>query len=150
MTGCVRRSSSGASSRKAYGRAFSAWAANGEGAVRLLGFDGNRMLLEHAGERHLLDDLNTYGDSAATEIAAEAMARLFAPSDRPVPGDLQPLRERFASLFKRAEGDRAAGEHERRPRETLTAHSAAPPPQDATRDSGVGHGDVNPWVASMA
>jgi streptomycin 6-kinase len=91
------------------GAHFLAWR-NGEGAVRLLGFDGNRMLLEYAGERHLLDDLNTYGDSAATEIAAEAMARLFAPSDRPVPGDLQPLRERFASLFKRAEADRAAGE----------------------------------------
>jgi streptomycin 6-kinase len=91
------------------GAHFLAWR-NGEGAVRLLGFDGNRMLLEYAGERHLLDDLNTYGDSAASEIAAEAMARLFAPSDRPVPGDLQPLRERFASLFKRAKADRAAGE----------------------------------------
>jgi len=75
------------------GAHFLAWR-NGEGAVRLLGFDGNRMLLEYAGERHLLDDLNTYGDSAATEIAAEAMARLFAPSDRPVPV----ICSRFASV----------------------------------------------------
>lgn len=91
------------------GAHFLSWR-NGEGAVRLLGFDGNRMLLEYAGERHLADDLNRHGDSAATEIAAEVMARLFAPSDRPVPGDLQPLRERFASLFKRAKADRVAGE----------------------------------------
>jgi streptomycin 6-kinase len=91
------------------GAHFLSWR-NGDSAVRLLGLDGNRMLLEYAGERHLLDDLNTYGDSAATEIAAEAMARLLAPSDRPVPGDLQPLRDRFASLFKRAKADRAAGE----------------------------------------
>ncbi len=87
------------------GAHFLSWR-NGEGAVRLLGFDGNRMLLEYAGERHLADDLNTHGDSAATEIAAEVMARLFAPSDRSVPGDLQPLRERFANLFKRAKANR--------------------------------------------
>src|ERR671919_1582103 len=55
---------------------------NGDGAVKLLGFDGNRMLLEYAGERHLADDLNMYGDGVATEIAAEVMARLFAPSGR--------------------------------------------------------------------
>jgi streptomycin 6-kinase len=81
---------------------------NGDGAVKLLGFDGNRMLLEYAGERHLADDLNMYGDGVATEIAVEVMARLFAPSGRPIPRDLQPLRERFASLFKRAKADRDA------------------------------------------
>lgn len=89
------------------GAHFLSWR-NGEGAVRLLGLDGNRMLLEYAGERHLVDDLNTYGDSATTEIAAEVMARLFATSDIPIPSDLQPLRERFASLFKRAKADRYA------------------------------------------
>jgi streptomycin 6-kinase len=90
------------------GAHFLSWR-NGEGAVRLLGLDGNRMLLEYAGERHLADNLNTHGDGAATEIAAEVMARLLAPSDRPIPGDLQPLRKRFASLFKRAKTDCAGG-----------------------------------------
>lgn len=90
------------------GAHFLSWR-NGEGAVKLLGFDGNCMLLEYAGERHLVDDLNAHGDGAATEIAAEVMAQLFAPSSLPVPGDLQPLRERFASLFKRAKADRTAG-----------------------------------------
>ncbi|WP_353641856.1 aminoglycoside phosphotransferase family protein [Mesorhizobium sp. WSM2239] len=90
------------------GAHFLSWR-NGDGAVKLLGFDSNKMLLEYAGERHLVDDLNTYGDSVATEIAAEVMARLFAPSDLPIPGDLQPLRERFKSLFQRAKADRDAG-----------------------------------------
>lgn len=81
----------------------------GHGAVHLLDRDGNRMLLEYAGERHLSDDLAADGDRAATEIAAEVMARLHEPSSHPVPGDLQPLRERFDSLFAKAAADREAG-----------------------------------------
>ena len=38
------------------------------------------------------------------------MARLFSPSKHPAPPDLQPLRTRFASLFKKAKADRDAGE----------------------------------------
>ena len=90
------------------GAHYLAWR-NGEGAVRLLGFDGNRMLLEYAGERHLADDLVAHGDNAATEIAAEMLERLFSPSDTPFPADLQPLRERFAGLFGKAQADRDTG-----------------------------------------
>jgi streptomycin 6-kinase len=53
--------------------------------------------------------LSEIEDDAATEIAAEIMARLFSPSDRDFPADLQPLRERFSSLFNKAGNDRAAG-----------------------------------------
>lgn len=81
----------------------------GHGAVRLLDRDGNRMLLEYAGERHLSDDLAAAGDRAATEIVAEVMAWLHAPSSHPVPGDLQPLRLRFDSLFAKAAANREAG-----------------------------------------
>lgn len=81
----------------------------GHGAIRLLDRDGNRMLLEYAGERHLSDDLAVHGDEAATKIAAEVMARLHGPSDHPVADDLQPLKERFASLFAKAAADREAG-----------------------------------------
>lgn len=81
----------------------------GEGAVRLLGIDGRRMLLEHAGERMLSHDLAEQGDTIATEIAAEVMARLLSSSKRPVPPDLQPLRKRFDSLFAKATADRNAG-----------------------------------------
>lgn len=81
----------------------------GEGAVKLLGIDGHRMLLEHAGERMLSHDLAEQGDTTATEIAAEVMARLLAPSKRPAPADLQPLQRRFDSLFRRATADRNAG-----------------------------------------
>lgn len=82
---------------------------NGRGAVRLLGTDGNRMLLEYAGERHLAEVLDKAGDMAATQIAAEVMARLHVPSNRPAPAGLQPLRERFVALFRMAKAERKAG-----------------------------------------
>lgn len=82
---------------------------NGVGAVRLLDLDGQKMLLEYGGDKHLVDVLNDEGDKAATEVAAEVMARLFSASDKPIPADLQPLRERFSSLFRKAKADRDAG-----------------------------------------
>lgn len=82
---------------------------DGVGAVRLLGFEGHNMLLEYAGDRLLVDELNDSGDRHATDIANEVMARLLSPSDIPPPADLQPLRERFASLFKKARIDHHTG-----------------------------------------
>jgi streptomycin 6-kinase len=82
---------------------------NGKGAVTLLGFEGRQMLLEYAGERLLLDQLREQGDGVATVIAAEVLSTLLAPSSAPVPADLQPLRERYGSLFKKAEADSKAG-----------------------------------------
>lgn len=89
------------------GAHYLAWR-NGVGAIRLLGFEGHDMLLEYAGDRLLADELNEHGDRHATDIANEVMARLFSPSDTPAPADLQPLRERYASLFKKAKADRDA------------------------------------------
>ena len=90
------------------GAHYLAWR-NGPGAVRLLGFEGQSMLLEYAGETMLSGVLDKEGDEAATGIAAEVMARLFSPSDRAFPADLQPLGERFSSLFGKAKADRTAG-----------------------------------------
>lgn len=90
------------------GEHFLAWR-RGEGSVRLLGRDGHSMLLEYAGETLLSKVLDEQGDNAATAIAAELMAQLFSPSKHPFPSELQPLRDRFASLFKKANADRAAG-----------------------------------------
>jgi streptomycin 6-kinase len=90
------------------GAHYLAWR-NGEGTVRLLGLEGQSMLLEYAGETMLSHVLDTEGDAAATEIAAEVMTRLLSPSDRAFPLDLQPLRERFSSLFRKASADRTAG-----------------------------------------
>jgi streptomycin 6-kinase len=90
------------------GEHYLAWR-RGEGAVRLLGRDGNRMLLEYAGDRLLSEHLAAHGDDAATTIAAEVMARLFSPSEHTPPADLQPLRERFVSLFRAARTDSDAG-----------------------------------------
>jgi len=90
------------------GEHFLAWR-RGAGGVRLLGRDGHSMLLEYAGEALLSRVLEEQGDNAATEIAAEVMAQLFSPSKHPFPPELQPLRERYASLFKKAATDRDAG-----------------------------------------
>ncbi|PTE12218.1 aminoglycoside phosphotransferase family protein [Mesorhizobium helmanticense] len=90
------------------GEHFLAWR-RGQGAVRLLARDGHNMLLEYAGETLLSRVLDEQGDNAATAIAAEVMARLFTLSRHPAPPDLQPLRERFASLFKKARIDRDDG-----------------------------------------
>jgi streptomycin 6-kinase len=68
------------------------------------------MLLEYAGDTLLSDVLDQQGDNAATAIAAEVMAQLFSPSRHPYPPELQPLRERFSSLFKKAKADRDASE----------------------------------------
>jgi streptomycin 6-kinase len=78
---------------------------NGVGAVRLLDVHGSSMLLEHGGERLLSQDLTTYGDAHATEVLAEVLTRILSPSDSPPPAQLQPLEERFASLFAIAAAD---------------------------------------------
>ncbi len=90
------------------GEHYLAWR-RGEGAVRLLGRDGNRMLLEYAGDRLLSQHLAEHGDDAATAIAADVMAKLLSPSEHTPPADLQPLRDRYVSLFRAAKADRASG-----------------------------------------
>jgi len=74
---------------------------DGEGAVRLIARDGHRMLLEHAGAK----TLTSLEDDAATEIAADVLGRRTSESSQAVPAGLQPLRDRFASLFDRASHD---------------------------------------------
>lgn len=100
------------------GEHFLAWR-RGEGAVQLLARDGHRMLLEYAGDRLLSQHLAEHDDDAATAIAADVMAKLFSPSAHTPPADLQPLRERFVSLFRAAKIDRDAG------RDTLYVEAAA-------------------------
>ena len=82
---------------------------DGEGAVRLLARDGDRMLLEQADGEPLSQVVTTQGDDAATEIAAGVLERLLHPSPRPCPAEFQPLRERFQALFDKASADRSHG-----------------------------------------
>ena len=90
------------------GEHFLAWR-RGEGAVRLLGGDGHSMLLEYAGDTLLSRVLDEQGDNVATALAADVMAKLLSPGKDPYPPELQPLRERYASLFKKAATDRDVG-----------------------------------------
>lgn len=87
----------------ALGTGFLRWR-EGAGAVRLLEMDGHWQLLEHAGERTLKDVLDMRGDDAATAIAADVIAALHAPVERPLPPDLMPLRLQFASLLRHEDG----------------------------------------------
>ncbi|MBN8940498.1 MAG: phosphotransferase [Rhizobiales bacterium] len=86
------------------GADYLAWR-DGIGAIRLLGRDGHRLLLEHAGGRPLSQEIAAQGDSVATGIAAEVMARLLAPPVDGWPAHLPPLRQRFAGLFAKARAD---------------------------------------------
>ncbi|OHV59824.1 3'-kinase [Mesorhizobium sp. LCM 4577] len=99
------------------GEHYLAWR-RGEGAVRLLSRDGHRMLIEYAGDRLLCEHLAEHGDDAATAIAAGVMAKLLSSSEHTPPPNLQPLRERYASLFRVAKADRTAG------RTSLYVHAA--------------------------
>jgi streptomycin 6-kinase len=81
---------------------------DGHGSARLIDTQGDLQLLEFAGDQTLLDVFHRDGDDAATKIACDVLARLHAPSNTPAPPVLQPLAETFASLFAKAEADRAA------------------------------------------
>ncbi|GAA0613017.1 aminoglycoside phosphotransferase family protein [Paenochrobactrum glaciei] len=78
---------------------------NGGACVRLLDFQGRQMLLEYAGEKTLKQVITEQSDSNATAIAAEVIKDLLARSDKPVPAQLQPLCDRFQSLFEKARSD---------------------------------------------
>lgn len=78
---------------------------NGGACVRLLDFQGRQMLLEYAGDKTLKQVIKEQSDSDATTIAAEVIKELLARSEKPVPTQLQPLRDRFQSLFEKARND---------------------------------------------
>ncbi|MCR4266031.1 aminoglycoside phosphotransferase family protein [Nitratireductor sp. ZSWI3] len=90
------------------GARFLQWR-NGRDAVRLLGWENQAHLVEYAGERTLLDELNEKGDEAASELAAEMLVRLADGSGLGTPHGLTPLEEHFRSLFARADHDRRNG-----------------------------------------
>ncbi|MDS1134830.1 aminoglycoside phosphotransferase family protein [Nitratireductor indicus] len=99
------------------GARFLQWR-NGRDAVRLLGWENQAHLLEYAGDRTLLDELNEKGDEAASELAIEMLVRLGDDSGLDTPQGLTPLDEHFRSLFTRADHDRQNG------RETLFTDAA--------------------------
>jgi streptomycin 6-kinase len=90
------------------GAHYLAWR-DGNASVNLLGFEGRQMLLEYAGETILKDLVDSGDDRKATEIAAQVLEELLSPSVHPYPADLQPLRDRYKSLFGKAKADRKAG-----------------------------------------
>lgn len=112
---------------------------DGVGAIRLLGFSGRMMLLEHGGTHLLSEVIAQDGDAVATEIAGEVLARLHSTSERPLPAELQPLRERFASLFAKAQADQDTG----RSSAYVEAAGVAMRLLDEPRDIRPLHGDLH-------
>lgn len=112
---------------------------DGHAAVNLLATADDIILLEHGGTRLLLDHRAVHGDDAATEIAAETMARLHAPSPHPVPATLQPLTEHFASLFRKATEDRDQGMESLYPKAAALAQELL----EDQRDVRPLHGDLH-------
>jgi streptomycin 6-kinase len=81
----------------------------GAGLIRLYAANGRHQLLEDAGDRALSRVIDEAGDNAATQIAADVLQRLSAPSRRSPPAGLQPLSAYFSALFAHARG-RAVGD----------------------------------------
>lgn len=90
------------------GALFLLWRASRD-AVRLIDRHNNAHLLEHAGDRTLLDVLDESGDEAANTLAAEMLARLAGDAGPPAPPGLTPLRDHFRSLFEKAHEDCGSG-----------------------------------------
>lgn len=91
------------------GADYLAWRA-GSGAVRLLARTETTLLLEDAGDRTLLGDLERLGDEAATRVLIDdVLVGLHSAGGHPWPSQLMPLEERLSSLFARAAADRLAG-----------------------------------------
>jgi len=82
---------------------------DGRGAVRLLRQDEGAHLLEYADGDDLISRVTHGGDEEATAIIADVLNQLHAPSSRPIPDELTPLRRWFRSLFKKAEADQSSG-----------------------------------------
>lgn len=75
---------------------------DGEGAARVLAFEPGALLLERATGGRSLKAMAVGGDDAgATRILCDALARLHAPRDRPLP-ELVPLDRWFEALWPAA------------------------------------------------
>lgn len=73
---------------------------SGSGAIRLIARQDNACLLEDAGTRLLEDLRETDGEAAATDVFADVVAQLHAPSPQPIPGHLIPLHQHFSALVE--------------------------------------------------
>jgi streptomycin 6-kinase len=76
---------------------------DGDGAARVFEYDGEALLLERAtGRRSLLAMVHEGHDDEATRILCQAIARLHAPRDKPLPAII-PLEPWFAELWPMAD-----------------------------------------------
>lgn len=83
---------------------FLDWRA-GQGCVRLLERAEAALLLEDAGDRSLLHELDRIGDDGATRILGAVIAAIHQPSHAPPPPRLRPLDAWFRALFATAPSD---------------------------------------------
>jgi streptomycin 6-kinase len=111
---------------------------DGHGAVRLLAQDERAHLLEYAGDEELAQMVVRGDDLAAAVAIGGVLNKLHCPQpDVPVP-PLRTLQQRFASLFRRAAQEEAAGVESIYVRGARVAQHLLATPQDTC----VLHGDI--------
>jgi streptomycin 6-kinase len=111
---------------------------DGPGAIRVLASDEQAQLIEYAGDKELAQMVTDGRDVEATEIIADVVNKLHRPRpDTQIP-QLRTLRQRFISLFNRAEQEELAGEKSIYVRGARVAEQLLANPQDEC----VLHGDI--------
>jgi streptomycin 6-kinase len=111
---------------------------DGQGAIRVLASDERAQLIEYAGDKELAQMVTDGRDGEATEIIADVVNKLHRPRpDKQIP-QLRTLRQRYSSLFNRAEQDELAGEQSIYGRGARVAEKLLANP----RDECVLHGDI--------
>jgi streptomycin 6-kinase len=116
------------------GGALMAWWA-GEGAARVLAWDGEALLLERALGPNLLADMARTGrDDEACRILCAAGAQLHAPRPRPTPESLVPLERWFRQLWPTAQAQGGV---------FATSAAVARALLDDPQEVGVLHGDLH-------
>lgn len=112
---------------------------DGHGAVRILDYDVSAHLLEYVDGDDLLPMVLEGNDIQATQIIGEVLNQLHSASLDPIPAELTPLKQRFRSLFRKAEQDIQAGIDSVYIRGATVAKTLL----DNPRDERVLHGDIH-------
>ena len=82
---------------------------HGEGAVKLLEHENKAYLIEYAEGDNLESLVRKGEDQKATQIIADVLNKIHNSCTGVLPKELTPLKERFVSLFNKAEKDKDLG-----------------------------------------
>lgn len=113
----------------------------GQGAVHLFRYDEEAHLMEYVDGPDLVGMVEKGDDERATVIIAETLNKLHSAYHGKPPKGLWTLKQRFRSLFKKAEEDEEAGLDSIFRRVAPLAHDLLNNPQEER----ILHGDMHHW-----